>query len=293
MTALELARFALYADLGLAFGVPAAAVLTRAQSNVDRLRPVLVLTVLICLPISLLGYLLTVAEMAGAGLNDLDWQLVRELTTGTAIGRAFLARVGVLLIAATFILRKPSNPMWLAMPAAVALGTLAWSGHAAASEGMLAAPRLAFDILHLFAASIWLGALVLFLAMLSKAAGTQAATGGALARFAGIGGALVVTLGLTGIANLWFLAPPRDWLGLVQTGYGALLSIKLVLFSAMLGLAGLNRFALVPRLVASGNEDQGRFAVRALRISIALEFVLALTILLVVARLGMLDPGGP
>jgi putative copper resistance protein D len=178
------------------------------------------------------------------------------------------------------------------VPTAVALGTLAWSGHAAASEGMLAAPRLVLDILHLLAASIWLGALVLFLAMLGKASGTQVATGNALARFAGIGGVLVVTLALTGTANLWFLAPPRDWLALVQTGYGALLGIKLAVFSAMLGLAGLNRFALVPRLLVSGHEDQGSHAVRVLRMSIAVEFALAFVILLLVARLGMLDPGG-
>ena len=62
MTALELARFALYADLGMAFGVPAAAVLTGAQFALDRLRPLLVGAVVIGLPLSVVGYLLTVPK---------------------------------------------------------------------------------------------------------------------------------------------------------------------------------------------------------------------------------------
>jgi hypothetical protein len=49
--------------------------------------------------------------------------------------------------------------------------------------------------------------------------------------------------------------------GLVVTGYGQLLMLKLAAFAAMLALAAFNRFALTPRLaLASDDARQMRFA---------------------------------
>jgi len=291
MTALELARFALYADLGMAFGVPAAAVLTGAQFALDRLRPLLVGAVVIGLPLSVVGYLLTVAEMAGTGLVDIDRQLAVDLAIGTALGWSFLTRMAALVVSVGVCCSAPRRLILTILPLGIAAATLAWSGHAAASEGDLALMRIGGDIVHLLVASTWLGALVLFLALLSDPAGEPDFSGRVLARFAGIGTVLVVLLGVSGLSNLAFIAPLGTWKGLITTRYGQLLAIKLMLFLGMLILAGLNRLVFAPRLVSAVDRSGTARSLRTIRLSIALEFCAALVILLLVSQLGLLDPG--
>lgn len=286
MNGLELARFALYVDLGVAFGVPAAALLTRTEGFKSR-RIELVAT-LLGLPLSIFAYLLTVAEMAGTGLADLDWHLANELVTTTAVGWAFLVRSALLVVASTICLVVPTRTWWRIAPIAVTLVTLAWSGHAAASEGAIAFLRLATDMVHLLAAAIWLGALVLFLALLYPERSTQQAVAASLERFAGVGSILVGMLALTGLGNLWFLVSPTGWPGLLSTNYGGLLAVKLALLSTMLLFAALNRWSLVPSLRADWNVARNQ---RRLLFSIVLEFCAALAVLIVVSRLGMMDPG--
>lgn len=282
MSGLELARFALYADLGVAFGVPAAAFLTRVEDS--SVGPAVTAATFIGLPLSLLAYLLTVAEMAGTGVADLDWQLARELATTTALGWAFLIRSAALTVGAAVCLVTPAPARWRILLGALALAPLAWTGHAAAGEGTLAMPRLVADIVHLLAAAIWLGALVLFLRLLQPSKRTLQGIAAPLERFAGVGSLLVAVLVITGLANLWFLAPSPSWAGQIGTTYGRLLAVKLGLFAAMLVLAGLNRFVLVPALAG---DAEARWQ---LRLAVAVEFCAGLAILLIVARLGLLDP---
>ena len=287
MTALELVRFALYADLGMAFGVPAAAVLTQAQGRLAQLRPFLTAIVLAGLPLSCLGYALTVAEMAGTSLSEVDRQLAVDLATGTSLGWAFLARITALLAASAWSLIGRSQTKWLAVSTGIALASLTWGGHAAAGEGLLAMPRLAGDIVHIIAASIWLGALVLFLAILgAKQAGCRA-----LSRFSDIGSVLVGILAVTGLANLWSVVPPAAWRELLSHPYGVLLVGKLALFAGMLALASLNRFMLVPRLSSAQDPEVIDRWNSWLKVSIGVELAFAMMILVLVSRLGLSDPG--
>jgi len=288
MSGLELARFALYADLGVAFGVPAAALLTRV--GVCPARWMVTAAILVGLPLSVIGYLLTVAEMAGSGLADLDWQLVRELATTTSVGWAFVARSAALVLALMLSLAAPARAGWRIFPSAMALASLAWSGHAAASEGALALPRLVADIVHLLAAAIWLGALVLFLALLRPSTRAPQAVAAPLERFARVGSVLVAILILTGLANFLFLAPIRAWGVNLSTDYGKLLGAKLAVFLGMLMLAALHRFVMVPRLLLDDSTDRPRARLRG---SILMELVAAFVILGIVARLGLLDPSMP
>lgn len=293
MSALELVRWALYADLGMVFGVPVAAVLVRADAALLTMRPILAMAVLLALPLAVLGFLLTVARMAGAGLADIDRTLLLGLTTETSLGWAFLVRIAALAFVTTALAWPPERLRYIAVPAAIALGSLAWSGHAAASEGAFAVVRIAGDIIHLLAASLWIGALALFLAMLWNDRGDESPpTAAALSRFSGVGSILVAVLLVTGLGNLLFLAAPATWPALLDHPYGRLLLIKLCAFAGMLGLAAANRFRLVPRLNAAVGLRQAEWAVRTLRRSIAMETILAIGILLLVARLGLLDPSG-
>jgi putative copper resistance protein D len=290
MSGIELARWALYVDLGVLFGLPAAAMLVKAGAQLKSLRPLLVVPAILSLPLSAVGFLLLVAQMAGTGVGDVDQSLVLDLLTGSALGWAAIVRLAALTGAVALLASPRPNPSWVLASAAIAVATLAWSGHAASSEGALGILRLLGDVVHLLAASIWLGALILFLAMLLTRQ-IQPDTATALERFSGIGSVLVAVLLGTGVGNLLFLAVPSQWAALANGGYGRLLLVKLALFAAMLGLAATNRFLLVPRLRTRGGSSPGLGGVRHLRLSIFVELALGIGVLLLVAILGLLDPG--
>jgi putative copper resistance protein D len=173
----------------------------------------------------------------------------------------------------------------------VAVITLAWSGHGASSEGALGYVRFIGGMLHLLAASAWIGALALFLLALLRSdlpdTTVKARVGTLLSAFALPGSVIVGMLVATGLSNMWFIAPPAAWPTIAQSPYGRAMLAKLALFLAMLGLAGINRFILVPRLTG---QDPRRSAVGIARATISIETAAAIAILALVAWLGTLDP---
>lgn len=188
--------------------------------------------------------------------------------------------------------------VWLggvALCSAVALGTLAWTGHGAMDEGAIGWVHLAADILHLLASGAWVGALVgLILLVFRSAARVDAAhlslTHRALHGFGTVGTIVVGTIVLTGLANAWVLVGIGNVATLATTLYGQLLLAKLALFAAMLGLASVNRFRLTlafERSIASGDHDE---ALGALRASLAVETTCVVAILGLIAWLGTLAP---
>jgi putative copper export protein len=70
-----------------------------------------------------------------------------------------------------------------------------------------------------------------------------------------------------------------------DTPYGRLLAVKIILFLAMVVVALINRFRLMPRI------SRDVAALGALGRTVALEQVLGLLILAVVSVLGTLPPG--
>jgi len=292
MSGLELARWALYVDLGVLFGLPTAIILLRSEASPDFARRPLLVLAIIAFPLAIAGFLILVAEMAGVEISGLEPDLIFELLTGSALGWATLARLIALAAVLVLLVRRQANLRWLSLATAIALGSLAWSGHAASSEGWRSAMRLSLDIAHLLAASIWIGALALFLAMLFRGARTASQTVAALTRFAGIGSMMVGILLATGIANLLFIASPDQWPGMLSFPYGRLFLLKLCAFLGMLALAGVNRFVLVPKLQGQDGVAANATALRNLKLSIVLETGLGLGVLLLVATLGLLDPSG-
>ena len=121
--------------------------------------------------------------------------------------------------------------------------------------------HLAADTLHLIAAAAWIGGLPSLVLLLAAARGNKALAGASLARaaaqnFSTLGIVSVATLVLSGIVNAWILV--GSFRGLVFTGYGIVLMLKLAVFAAMLGFAAVNRFWLTPRL--AGSPDDARVA---------------------------------
>lgn len=216
---------------------------------------------------------------------------------GMELGRAAVLRAFVALVALTVALAfKPSRATWLALAAlgTFTAGSLAWMGHGAATDGSGGAVHLVSDVLHSWAAAVWIGALVAFLLLLLAADPRPEATVAlhrALHGFSGLGTLLVAVLVATGAVNGWFLVGADRIDGLWSTPYGRLLSLKLLLVVTMLIAAAINRFRLTPALArALDHKAQRQVAQAHLRRSVAIETAVAFGVLALVAWFGTLEP---
>lgn len=110
------------------------------------------------------------------------------------------------------------------------------------------------DLVHVAAAALWFGGLGALIALQRRRrqVGDVVGAAGAVARFSGAAGGVIVALVLAGGA-----------LGLIEVGglhalttttYGRLLMVKVALVGVILALAGWNRFAFVPSVVGSGTD---------------------------------------
>ena len=90
----------------------------------------------------------------------------------------------------------------------VALGTLAWPGPAAVTEGTAGTIHRLADGLHLLAAGAWLGALAVLVTLLFAHIEDErsvAAARSALAGFAVAGSIIVASIVTTGLINVWMI----------------------------------------------------------------------------------------
>lgn len=175
--------------------------------------------------------------------------------------------------------------------AALALLSLAWSGHANGEEGLDHTIHLAADVVHLLAAGAWVGGLLPLVLLFARASKPDRAVSAedahrAARRFSRLGIVAVTCLFASGLVNTWYLAGNLP--ALIGTFYGRLLLLKIALFAVMLGFAAVNRRRLTPRLAQSRDRTA---VLRALRRNSAAEFALGLFVLGIVAWLGTLVPG--
>lgn len=288
-------RFGAYADLLLLFGLAAYPLYATSPSRPLGGRAMIAGLAGLGLLLSTLSFLQTVASMAGTTtIAGIDRETFDFVLFGAPPGHAFLWRTAALATALVAVLLRSAKigPPMVVLGAGVALGTLAWTGHAAVTVGAMGTVHRLTDCLHLLAAGAWLGALAVLVTLLFariEDGRSVAAARSALAGFATAGSIIVAVIVATGLINIWMIVGAEGALQLPTTLYGQLLIVKLVLFAAMLALAAANRWRLTPRL-ASGDADTDSGGVRALRISIALETSAAVLILALVAWLGTLSP---
>ena len=294
-------RFGVYLTLAALFGLSAFSLYglrARERGNALALRAWLVGSAALGLLLSAAWVVLMASSMAGTPLWPIDREAIGALLTGSAIGAAWKLRMVALVGAALAALLAAGRGVWLgvvALCSAVALGTLAWTGHGAMDDAPIGWVHVIADILHLVASGAWVGALLGLILLVSRpAARVDAAhlslTHRALHGFGAIGTALVGTIVVTGLVNGWMLVGIGNVASLPTTLYGQLLIAKLALFVAMLGLASLNRFRLTPAFERSIAGDDHTRAFAALRASLAIETACVVTILGLVAWLGTLAP---
>lgn len=267
--AIWLGRLGLY--LGLFAGVGGAFFMTVLAPSGGRTGS---LAALLCLGLaaSLLSLGLQGLDLLGLGLADLaspaPWRAASATSLGPALG---LAAVAMLAALAALACRPSGLARLLAGSAMIGVGlSLAMTGHAAHAPPQVLTRAAVF--LHGLGAAYWAGAL-LPLALMARHPGPEFVA--VLWRFSRLATPLVAGLALTGL--ILAVIQVESPAALIETSYGRLLSAKLVLVAALLGLAALNRYRLTPALARAPADA------RALVRSVGAEILLVLAILGLVA----------
>jgi copper transport protein len=153
-------------------------------------------------------------------------------------------------------------------------------GHAA-GPSPLRTVNLLVQWLHLLAVGAWIGGLVWLLAGLRGR--DRAEQVGSAVRFSRLAAPVLGLVAITGLSRALHLA--GGWQGLLDSGYGRLLDLKVALFLGLVALGAANHFRVVPAL-AGGVRRLGE-----LRRNVRGEVVLAACILAIAAVLSQLPPG--
>jgi putative copper resistance protein D len=254
---------------------------------------------------SLLGALATLgwlmlksAELGDGPADAFKAGALWAVASGAGFGRAALVRLGLFAVAFGLALRRSAGARWLglAVLGLAATATFAWTGHGAADDGLAGVLHLCADVLHLWAAAIWIGALFGLAGLLvrrGRGAGPPESriAADALNAFSRIGVAVVAVIVGSGLINSWYLVGLQGVGSLLSTTYGQLLAIKLLLFVSMLGLAAMNRYRHTPRLEAvAAGDPAGATALWSVTRSLVIETSAGVAVLLLVAWLGTLAP---
>jgi putative copper resistance protein D len=236
--------------------------------------------------------LAVIGEMMGQPALSLEVATVKALVTSTPMGRTFLIREA-LLIAAVVLLVAGRDDRLVTVVLALAVATLAWSGHAAATDGTIGSLHRASDIVHLLAVGLWFGAVAGFLfdalATRRTEIGAPANLLLAMQRFAPWGVTLVATVTITGIVNAGLIV---DWDNLgpaIETPYGQLMLAKLVVVGLILLCAATNA-ALARRQSRSASSTGIERHTRTPVKSLTAELILMTAALAIVAALGLTSP---
>lgn len=206
---------------------------------------------------SVLDLFVEVAELQGQTVfGGVNIDLVTRFATQTGVGQLALLRIGILLltaIAARFLVRAPSARSW-ALVGALALSAVlatAFVSHAAAQPENRGG-ALALQIVHLLAASGWIGVLLhLFAARGILLSDTSIArvslVGEIVRRFSPFALATTSLLALTGLfAACRFLG--TTW-ALFTSAYGLTLLVKLAQLVPALAAGWINFRHVRPQLL--------------------------------------------
>lgn len=251
--------------------------------------------------LSLAVMLVSVAAMMGQPIQDLELSTVQSMVLMTDMGRAFLARIVLLALGLAAVLFMRPITRWHILSAwcyGLALVTLAWSGHAAATGGALGLVHRLNDGLHLLAAGLWIGAISWFTILVLAARKNPdhvnpADVRNAMERFAPLGITLVVVVAITGALNAHLVFGLENSMEVLGKTYGWLLAAK-VLAVALMVICAARNARLVRRsfIVQSGRRANADLALVAVRSSLAVELLLAIFVVMLVAFTGLASPMG-
>ncbi len=241
-----------------------------AEASVLRLaRQLAVGAAVLGLAVLALRFGIRAARISGMGFEGATDPMMLGFVWDSPLGTTAIWRsVGELAILTILV---PRIGQWIALAGCLAVAiSFAQVGHA------LGEPRAALAgllVLHLLTAAFWVGAL----APLRRAAFLPMGAD-LLHHFGNIAAFGVAVLIAAGLALSWMLS--GSLAALFGTAYGVALLAKVMIVSALLGVAALNKARLVPAL-----RTQASGAARSLRRSISLEILAVVLILLTTATI--------
>jgi putative copper resistance protein D len=226
---------------------------------------------------------LVAGQMSGQWNAALDPGAIWTVSVDTRFGHIWLARIGglILLWLASLFGRTPGRSFIIL--AALLLGSLGLTSHAAAASGGFAPMRALNDATHLLTAGFWLGSLLALAALIwlhRRAPGELFAP---FRLFSLWGIYAVALLVATGLINAVSIIPIHS-LSLKST-YADMLGSKIAIALAMITLAVCNRAQLLPAL-----HNHEKNAVGSLARNVVAEILMALTVIAIVGYMGMMPP---
>lgn len=300
-----LLRFAHYALLLGLFGITAFRCIglreTLAQQSQCKVNGALALAAAVAPVLTIALMFLSIAGMMAQPVWQLEWTTIEAMVMSTSIGWAFLFRLGLLSAAACILIlfgRSAFGAPVAAFLFGLALATLAWNGHAAATEGTLGTIHRLNDAAHLWAAGLWLGAIGWFIYVTRVASRrpdliAPVAILSDMHKFAPLGVFLVFAVSVTGLVNAHLIFGLDKSADVLRTDYGWLFAAKISLVGIMLLFAARN--AILGRRhsrIYQTPADDVNSTLSKLRTSLAAEVTLALAVLGLVAFIGTMSPLG-
>lgn len=215
------------------------------------------------------------------------WVDLTILQSNTLIAAITAAILVVLALTAIWV-PLHANMKWRISTGllAGAVLTLILNGHSRTREP--AWLMMFSDAIHATVAAIWLGGIILLVLGISGRWRGQSFSGPgasaiAVSRFSTIGGYTAAVVAVSGVVmGILILNSPE---ALYRTDYGVSLLIKFGLVAAVVVLAAINRFALIPRLTSDSTRSLAR-----LRRLVTWELVLLIAVVAVTGHLVHQDP---
>ena len=309
-------RWLVFAGLALLLGAAAfaLAVWPGARSS-KRARRLLIGGWLAVVAGTVAGLFLYGPYAAGLGLGDVTQLSLLGHTVGVRFGQVAIARLVLLVLALPVVyaatvppgrlgrrLARGAGPLGVVVAVALA-ATPGYAGHAVTGRWVTLA--VVADTLHVLAVSVWLGGLVLLVAVLLPGRDVTRLRD-ALPRWSRLAAGCLAVIVASGTFQAWRQVGTLG--ALRSTDYGRLLIVKVILFAGMVVLASFSRdivFHLFPgsRLgvrqavpvvaggaddVAPGDDPNGSDEARTLRVlrrSVWVEIAVGAAVLVVTALL--------
>jgi len=221
----------------------------------------------ICLGIMIAGsvseLLMRAAEMSGQPVSE-AFPILPTVILKTHFGSTWLIRIAALILLSIMLTagRRYRDSHGFLLPtlglALIISMTASASGHAS-DKGDFSVAEI-MDWLHLLAASVWGGGLiVLSVSLLPELVrkGDQEAPviAGVARRFSRIAGVAVGIVALTSIYNAWSYV--GSFGALLKSPYGLAVLVKIILFLILINLGAFNRYINVPLLQQWGGFPSG------------------------------------
>ncbi|NRN28102.1 copper homeostasis membrane protein CopD [Photorhabdus heterorhabditis] len=254
-----------------------------------RLRLGVIINTVVAL-ITAIGWLVIQAGLMGDGWQDTYDPEIWRAVLGTTFGKIWQWQILVAVVTTGFLFinnQKARNILML-ISSTILLSCHAFIGHAVIHDGMLGILHQINQVIHLLSAGYWFGGLWPFLLCLQflrirneLAVGLDRQVMISMMRFSTYGHIAVILIIVTGMISSLILLP--DWPEYSGTEYQSMLWLKIALVAAMVMLALINRYILVPKL-----RQPGRY--QLLIISSWIEIIFGALVLLCVAVFATYQP---